>query len=786
MRKYIWKSIVFLLYIVILLSGIIHPKNIIKAETEKKQSYTQFEIVAETALGNCVKTGRNSQMKVTITNHGDDFNGLLQVITVVNNNNITNQRSFSIGSGETKKIEIPFRMQSGNKNIVVCVTDENEKILESKRIKVTLSGSYEYFNGVLSENRQGMAYLETYTKVSWLDEKLMPKSLEEIDALDRIYINDFQTAKLSKEQYEVLKTWVKEGGDLIIGTGVNANAVFGIFQDDFLKGKIGKQIEKNKAEISFDGEKVFEDKEGNYKIHTITVGKGSIWIYDVDLAAPLNKSKWKETGQRYIDYQLTQQFGSPEFPDTGNENALYVNEELDIQDADRFPNIFLYSIIFGIYIVFVSIFLYFFLKRRDKAEKTWVAVPMFSAAFILVVYILGSNTRISGPFIMYRGEIQFTDENDSNPYEKNILQLSSANNNNYTLAVPKGRTVYSEGENSDSEQESIIDFDSYKLGFYQDEDNQFVSVKNVSAFEKNFLLSEQNRKMGKGYESKIISNQFQCQGTFTNHTGYTLKYVLLVTENACYKLGTVKNGETIEINKKTPKLTMDEMENEHFLNRLGKMLFGTENSKDFTVEAMRYFMVLQNSEYYQFAYMDRKQLGEIRACVDLEEDREKMEKEWGVDCDGITTCRMPVKIDYKYKGDDFVSNIITESKDVYNLIDKSDWSFDYAKTESVELEYSLKQGDILTGIYYLEEVNPSIYNKKDNYFSGEVLVYNYKTQKFEVVFESGREKSIRKVSDYVNEENVLKIQIKTNKKAKEGSEWEDLPVISLSKKKNSK
>lgn len=783
MRKYIWKNIVFLLYIVIFLSGIVCSKNMVKAETEKKQADSQFEIEAETAIGNCVKTGRNSQMKVTITNYGGDFNGLIQVITVVNNKNIANQRSFSLGSGETKKIEIPFRMQSGYKNIVVCVTDENEKILKSKKVKVTLSGSYDYFNGVLTENRQGLAYLETYTKVTWLDKDLMPDTLEEIDALDRIYINDFQTAKFSKEQYEVLKTWVKEGGDLIIGTGINANATLGIFQDDFLKGKIGRQIENNRVELSFEGEKIFEDKEGNYKIHRVSVGKGSIWIYDVDLAVPLNKSKWKETGQRYIDYQLTQQFGSPEFPNTGNENALYVDEELNIKDASRFPNIFLYSIIFGIYIVFVSLFLYFFLKRRDKAEKTWIAVPAFSAVFVLVVYILGSNTRISGPFIMYRGEIQFTDEDDITPYEKNILQLSSANNNNYTLAVPKGRMIYSEGENADYDQESSINFDSYKLGFYQDENNQFVSVNNVSAFEKNFLLSEQNRKMGNGYKSKITSNQFQCQGTFTNHTGYTLKYALLVTEYACYKLGTIKNGETIEINKNTPKLTLDGYEDEQFRIKLKKMLFETENSKDLTVEAMRYFMVIQNFiDSYPFAYMDGKQLGEIRACVDLEEDREKMENEWGVNCDGITACKMPVKIDYRYKGDAFVSNIITESKDIYNLIDKSDWSFDYAKTESVELEYCLKQGDTLTGIYYLGEVNPSIYNKKENYFSGEVLFYNYKTQKYEVVFESGKEKSIRKVNDYVNKENILKIRIKTNKKAREDSEWEVLPIISLSKK----
>lgn len=780
MRKYVWKSFVFLFCITIFLLGIIDQKCLIKADAGKNQENSQFEVKAETALGNYVKTGRNSQMKVTITNYGEDFNGLVQIITVVNNTNIMNQKDFSIGNGETKNIEIPFRMQSGYKNILVRITDENERVLKSIQVKVTISGSYEYFNGVLTENKQGMGYLENYTKVSWLDKNLMPDTAEEIDALDRIYINDFQTAKLNKEQYEVLKTWVEEGGDLIIGTGANASATLGIFQDNFLKGKIGKQVENNRVELSFEGEKVYEDKEGNYNIHSISVGKGSIWVYDIDLAVPVKK--WKETGERYIGYQIAQQFDSAEFPSTGNENALYVDEELDIKDADNFPDIFPYSIIFGIYIFCVSFIIYFLLKKKDKTEKTWFAVPVLSVVFVIVIYILGSNTKITGPFIMYRGEIHFSSEDDTNPYEKNILQLSSANNNNYTLAVPKGRTVYSEEEISDYDQESTMDVDSYKLGFYQGKNNQFVSVKNVSAFEKNILISEQTRKMGKGYKSKIISDIFQCQGTFTNYTGCTLKYAVLMTENTCYKLGTIKDGETVEINRETPQLKIVEFGNEQFFNKLKKMLFGTEENKNLTVEAMRYYTILLNSDYYRFAYMDKEQVGEIWACVDLDEDQEKMKNEWGVDCDGITTCKMPVKIEHKYKGDNFVSNLIVEAKDVYHVIDKSDWSFDYSKTESVDLEYTLKQGETLTGIYYLKEVNPSIYPKKENYFSGEVLIYNYKTREYEVVFTGGKEKSVREVSNYINQENVLKIQIRTNKKARENSEWEYLPVISLSKK----
>lgn len=775
MEKNVWRKILLLFCMVLCLTGIFHQNYITKAETEEKKENEQFDMAAETALGNYVKIGRNSRMKVTITNHGGDFNGLVQILTVVHNSNIMYQKAISIGSGETKTLEIPFRMQSGNKNIVVRIADEDEKIFKKIGIKVNISDNYQYFNGILTDNKQGMGYLEDYSTITWLDKDSMPDTAEGIDALDRIYINDFQTAKLSKEQYEVLKTWVEEGGDLVIGTGVNAGTVLSIFQDDFLRGKVGEQTKDGRVELSFEGEKVYQDIKANYGIHSIQIGKGYVWIYDVDLA--VTNKEWKEKGARYIEYQLNQQFGTTEFPAIYDENALYVDNELEMRDTDSLPDIFLYSVIFLIYILCVSVGIYIVLKKRDKLEKTWIAVPVFSILFVVVVYMLGSSTRITGPFIMYRGDIRFSGEGDTNPQEKNILQISSPNNKNYTLAIPEGRTIYS--EQGDLVFDQMNSIDSYKIGFYQGDERQYVAIKNVSAFEKNTLISEQTRKMGEGYESKIVSDKFQCQGSFTNHTGYTLKYAVLMTENMCYKLGTIKDGETVKINKETPSLLIEDGGN--FYRKLEKMLVGTTQSK--TIEAMRYTSAFFNQDYGNLRNIINRDnySGVVCACIDLNEDREKMNMEWGIDCDGITTCKMPVKLDYRYGGDSFVPNLIAEGEDIDNVIDSSDWTFDYSKITSVDVEYTLKQGEVLTGLYYLEAANPSIYQNNKNYFQGEVLAYNYKTMEYEVIFESDKEKSIRKVKDYVNQENTLKIRVKTYKQTEEDSEWEKLPIISLTK-----
>lgn len=780
MRENLKKNVFLFICMVCCLISMFGRMDVAKAGTGEDKENSQFEIQAETSLGNCVKIGRNCQMKVTVTNHAGDFNGLVQVLTEVNSATIMYQQDFSIAGGETKTIEIPFRMQSGHEKMIVRVTDMEERVLAKEKIKVTIVESYEYCNGVLTDNKQGMEYLEKYTKVTWLNKNNMPDSEEEIAALDRIYINNFQTAKLSKEQYAVLKKWIKNGGDLVIGTGANANDTLGIFQDDFLKGKIGNQDKEGRVELNFEGAKTHQDKNGNYMIHSIQIGKGNIWVYNIDLS--LDKKDWQKTsGIRYIDYQLSEQFDNAKFPNTGNENAIYSDGTLNIMDADRLPDMNLYGVIFIVYIVCVSFLVFFVLKKKDKLEKTWVVVPVFAVIFIGLVYLLGSKTRIIEPYLMYRGEIRFSGEGDTNPNEKEILEFSSASNSNYTLAIPKGRTVYT--EEGDTDDDTMITDDAYQIGFYQSGDNQYVNFKDVSAFDRRLILSEEKRKMGEGYECNMRGNQFKYQGTFTNRTGYTLKYAVFIVGNVWYKLGDIKDGETVEINKKTPKKMLSEF-NDNSYEKMEEFILGEKDEKLLSLEAMRYKMIHMNSGFPA----EDDYNGVVVSCIDLKEDRKKMKEEWGMNCDGITICRMPVKIAQGSKEEIFVPSIYPEGKDVDGIIDKADWTFDYAKTRSVDVEYSLKKGETLTGIYYLKEENPSIYKTNPEVidFMGEVLAYNYKTKKYEVIFENGKEKIIKKVSDYVGEDNVLKIRIETSKQTKEEEQWESLPTISISKKKENK
>lgn len=791
------KKGIFMFGMAVLLLQILGFQNItaVKASDEQENSkFEQFEIEAKTNFNNQVKHTRNTQMRVKVTNRGEDFDGLVQLVTTVNQTQVMYQDDLSIRAGETKVVEIPFRMQGMDPNILVEIVDKDEEVLGEEKVKLKIIQSYDYFIGVLTENKEGVSGLDGFkVQTIQLKQENMSDTWEGLDALDRIYINDFQTNTLTAEQYEALKIWVEKGGDLMIGTGQYARDTLGIFRDDFLKGKIGELKKGGRVELSFEGEKTYKesisdgDGKKEYELHRIDIGKGSVWVYDIDLTASEGKGEEKQ----YIQDQLVQQFEKVEFPNTDNENAIYVNEGMDYTDKSEIPNIFIYSIVYIFYIISISVLLYSILKKKDMLEKMWIAIPVFSFLFVAVMYVLGNQTRITGPYIKYQGIVRFTGEEDTNPFEKNILEVASASNKDYTVVIPDGRTVYpSESTYYDSENDPL----GYGMGFYKEEGKQFVTMKNVPAFQKQRMLSEQTRNMGQGYESNLVSNKMECGGTFTNHTGYTLKHAVLFTGYICYSLGSIKDGETIEINEKTPKLLCKNYND--FVEDSEELILGTNDESEMSLEAFRYKeIVIERRSTGLDWEMDEEEgefdkdffySGVIYSNIDWKEDREKMSQEWGMDCDGITICSMPVDIKYEYNGEEFVANILSEGKEAIQLNEHQShlgWTIQGAN-DYLDFEYALKKGETLKGIYYLKACNPSIYQKNSQWsFKGEIFAFNYKTQKYEVIFESGKEKSIRDVKDYTDEKNILKLRVVTDKvQDQEDSIEEEIPAISVSKK----
>ena len=72
--------------------------------------------------------------------------------------------------------------------------------------------------------------------------------------------------------------------------------------------------------------------------------------------------------------------------------------------AERFPELkanSIYMILFAvaIYVVVIGPVLYIILKKKDKREFAWIAVPAISAVFMLIIFVLSMNSQYKSGLI---------------------------------------------------------------------------------------------------------------------------------------------------------------------------------------------------------------------------------------------------------------------------------------------------------------------------------------------------------------------------------------------------
>ena len=78
--------------------------------------------------------------------------------------------------------------------------------------------------------------------LSWIRD-MMPESRQELDQLDVLLINDFDTGSLDSRQLEAVWEWTQSGGTLLFGTGEHANETLGAFSKALLASPLPQAVE---------------------------------------------------------------------------------------------------------------------------------------------------------------------------------------------------------------------------------------------------------------------------------------------------------------------------------------------------------------------------------------------------------------------------------------------------------------------------------------------------------------------------------------------------------------
>lgn len=529
------------------------------------------------------KIGGYAPVNIQIINNERDIDGEIQLgIRNDNGNTTLFSKEINLPMNSTKNVTINMPLTNVSSKIYV-------KLIEDKRVyyedfKTINAGIYQdsILIGILSDEQDNVSYAgdigninfqnknNAQSKAVQLDENIFPEKNNVMESFDILVINDFDTSKLNEKQYSVLKTWVNNGGTLIIGTGLAYNKTLGIFKDNYLVGEIGEvkrvntsalhkfiDVDKNAKEMEIDlldlelekGIQVLEYNESSI-IQKIDKGKGIVAVlaFDLGLNPVANWDSRHSFMERLISEVSSKNFSmQPEEKHDkfrGIQNKLTNIPELPMPTATKT------IIIFMIYILLVSPVSYIILKKRDKRELMWGIVPLLSMIFIVIMFVSGISTRVTTSVINSVNYIKVDKEGNKSidsfgsilTPTKTDIRIYTEENMELTPMLDNNYDHYSSSGNNTNLKVSDVNVTSkIMLG-----NTDYIEYYSNTVFSNNSIRINNIPPEGNAVCSLNYADGMYI-GKVTNEFDFDLIDSYVLFNNSYIKIGDIKTGETKEI-----------------------------------------------------------------------------------------------------------------------------------------------------------------------------------------------------------------------------------------------
>lgn len=757
-----------------------------KKNAETKLVTGNMELTMQCGFENMVKYGRNICIQSEITNNDSDFVGYMQVIipSTDNENNVMYQKEISIPAGETKKIMFPLAPDAVGYRYNVRIVDEKGKEVLTKELVPNFQyDSEKLFVGVLTDEKDYLGYLsQTDIKVFYLDKDKLPDEETSLDTLDIIVFNNFNTGNLSEEQYTALKTWVSNGGCLVIGTGTTGSKTLDIFKDDFITGKFGDVNTEGVMSLELDKSQEIVSKKSDRTFYNIEKGLGNVIICSEDLG--VKYADWQTVGKNIVktikknlsEYKKTQ-------IDTSADSSYYeIIDGLSNMNSIKLPSIGKYALILTIYIIITGPFLYLVLKKIDKRNLLWGLVPVSAIAFGIGIYALGSETRLNDPIVGYMNFYTLDGSGKDQGEEKIFFGITVPSNDKYVFELPEtskisclnaGYEDYYYGGQPNNNKKNKWD---YKTAISYGAEDTTVQLKNYSTFDNAYFKSQSVHTGNGTYEYHVKSYEYKLSGTFTNHLGYDLEKALVLCDQRLYAIGDIKDGESVDLGKiKEEDIYNIYSADSFYDDKMMEKLTGGDPYSNRNVEQS------VRKRYGALQYMFNYQSGELLAKPKLiafteEESGEGFVQQLDLESNGLKVVELALDIDRTNKNNEFIPNI-----DEYcNVLEgEFDEQYRYSYTEEALFEVKFDEDDVIKAIEYNKEVNPELKPGGNYYgkFAGKIYFYNNDKGDYDLVIEAGTEQKITNLKPYLDDENKMLIKYKF----KEGGGDETFPILSAVK-----
>ncbi len=385
-------------------------------------------------------------------------------------------------------------------------------------------------------------------------------------------------------------------------------------------------------------------------------------------------------------------------------------------------------------------------------------VPSFSLIFTALVYVVGSDTRINEPYVGYVEILSFEEENivQDNVY----FALTAPYNNRYKVDIDNKYQVVQLSDSSSrymysNRKATEPNLDRYLTAINYGTEKTTLEVNRNAAFTPIYYYSKNHYS----YENKITLDIHyegdEVYGSITNGFQFDITNALLKCDGFVINIGTIKQGETIDIKDKESQIfiSRDDLYTTTIINRISG---GTDKLSDNTADVNRRNNVLyhllepsmegHSNENFLIGFIQ----GDAEQGV-ISQLAEQM------DAYGTKALSVPFDVDHTKEGKTFVPSI-APFEEVEEIGETQYYNYKSLENGMKTLEYQLPPDEKILSFEYLKNRNQVVKKDYSSNFSGDIYFLNYRTGTYDLVFTTGKFGRLDDVSSYITDENKVTIR----------------------------
>ncbi len=278
-----------------------------------------------------------------------------------------------------------------------------------------------------------------------------------------------------------------------------------------------------------------------------------------------------------------------------NEDYASLMEKLT---ANKTVPVAVYFLVFALYIAGCFI-LFSVLKKKKKSLLLWPLIGAAALVTSVLVFLLSFSTRASKPVI---NMVRVVDAADKSGVVDGYAGITLPKNKEYKILFNEGLTSKYLDVRSGYYYESEP-LNTYSVAFTEQDGKSGIIFNNSTILsKKNMIITEDNFEHGDiDFTGMYLGGN--KRGSITNNYGYDLYDCCIILDSCVISIGTLKNGETIDIAALPARGTLDNSYRLSSREILREAVFGKTNTADRVMGFNNKNIVRDNTRYNAIEYV---------------------------------------------------------------------------------------------------------------------------------------------------------------------------------------